>query len=130
MICPNCRSEFREGVARCPDCDVELVASLPAAGHPGARADWVEVIDTADVALLPILRSALDGAGIPYVVEGDEGLGLWPLSLHETAFGVKHGLAARFFVPADRAAEAHELLASEARIENVAGESVDEGPAK
>lgn len=121
MICPNCRSEFREGFTRCPDCDVELVARLPADARPGKGEDWVEVIDTADVSLLPILRSALDGAGIPFVVEGDEGLGLWPLSLHETAFGVKHGLAARIFVPADRAAEAHELLASGATPEGPGG---------
>lgn len=126
MICPNCRSEFIVGVTRCPDCDVPLVASLPAETARVHGPEWVEVLDTADVNLLPILRSALEGAGIPYEVEGDEGLGLWPLSLHETSFLAKHGLAARIFVPPDRAEEARALLASDARSTEPAAKDAPE----
>ena len=41
MFCPNCRSEFREGITRCPDCDVDLVAALPEERHD--QAPWVPV---------------------------------------------------------------------------------------
>src|ERR1700688_1634238 len=29
MICPDCKSEYRQGFTRCADCDVELVEVLP-----------------------------------------------------------------------------------------------------
>lgn len=29
MFCPQCRSEFREGFFRCPNCECELVGELP-----------------------------------------------------------------------------------------------------
>ena len=28
MICPNCRSEFVEGVTTCPDCEIQLVYQI------------------------------------------------------------------------------------------------------
>jgi hypothetical protein len=31
MFCPQCKAEYRNGFARCADCDVELVYELPAA---------------------------------------------------------------------------------------------------
>ena len=36
MFCPSCRSEYRVGFARCSDCGVELVETLPLTGelHP------------------------------------------------------------------------------------------------
>jgi hypothetical protein len=30
MFCPNCRTEYRAGFTKCADCDVDLVATLPA----------------------------------------------------------------------------------------------------
>jgi hypothetical protein len=30
MFCPQCRAEYRAGFTRCADCDVDLVAELPA----------------------------------------------------------------------------------------------------
>src|SRR6266446_535882 len=32
MICPVCKAEYRQGFARCADCDVELVELLPVTG--------------------------------------------------------------------------------------------------
>src|SRR3989442_2650854 len=32
MICPVCKAEYRQGFARCDDCDVELVELLPVTG--------------------------------------------------------------------------------------------------
>ena len=36
MFCPNCHAEYLEGVTRCADCDVDLVASLPLAPEDDA----------------------------------------------------------------------------------------------
>lgn len=32
MFCPECRASYRDGFTHCPDCDVDLVDSLPAPG--------------------------------------------------------------------------------------------------
>lgn len=111
MYCPNCRSEFRSGVPRCPDCDVPLVAALPVERHD--QAAWVEAMETADPALLPVLRSALEAAGIPCAVAGEEAVGIFPLGLNDTHFA-QSGIAARLLVPPDRLAEARELLSTTA----------------
>ena len=29
MWCPECKNEYREGITRCVDCDVDLVETLP-----------------------------------------------------------------------------------------------------
>ena len=29
MWCPECKNEYREGITRCADCDVDLVDELP-----------------------------------------------------------------------------------------------------
>ena len=44
MYCPGCRDEFRDGFTRCSDCDVDLVAELPASE---GDADVVEAPDFA-----------------------------------------------------------------------------------
>jgi hypothetical protein len=36
-FCPGCGYEFREGVRRCPDCDLDLVANLEQADDASAR---------------------------------------------------------------------------------------------
>ncbi len=71
--------------------------------------DMVRVFQTADSTLLPIIKSLLDGAGIPHVVQGDHALGLFPLGPFGT--GVTRGLlGAIVLVPREHAAAAQELL--------------------
>ena len=73
------------------------------------RDDLVRVFQTADSTLLPVIKSVLDGARIPYVVQGDHALGMLPLGPFGT--GVTRGLlGAIVLVPRERAAEAGELL--------------------
>lgn len=36
MFCPDCRSEYRSGFTRCPDCNVDLVVALPDKNSPEA----------------------------------------------------------------------------------------------
>ena len=33
MICPVCKAEYRQGFARCADCEVELIELLPVTGE-------------------------------------------------------------------------------------------------
>ncbi|MBI2901070.1 MAG: DUF2007 domain-containing protein [Planctomycetes bacterium] len=53
--CPKCSSEYRSGVSRCADCDVDLVAEL----EPKHDLILVFTSDQADA-----VREALDRAGI------------------------------------------------------------------
>ena len=111
MYCPNCRSEFRPEITVCPDCSVSLVAVLPKAV---ANADEpVSVYETTDVAALPAIKSALDAAGIPYLIQGDQAFGLFPLNSIGGSLSPR-GLGVAVLVPRRRSAEAAELLATEA----------------
>ncbi|HET6278591.1 MAG TPA: DUF2007 domain-containing protein [Candidatus Polarisedimenticolia bacterium] len=71
--------------------------------------EMVRVFQTADSTLLPIIRSMLDGAGIPHVVQGDHAFGLLPLG--PFGAGVTRGLlGAIVLVPLEHAAAANEML--------------------
>lgn len=109
MFCPRCRDEYRAGYDRCESCDLPLVHQLPpATPHPDVT--MVSVFETADASLLPVIKSVLDSAGIPYLVQGDEAAGILPLGPLATGL-FEHAMAAAVRVPADRADEARALLA-------------------
>lgn len=70
MFCPECRSEFREGFTRCAECDVELVPSLPSPdGDPDAA--LVRVLETSDPALIAVLKTVLEDAGIEFMTQNE-----------------------------------------------------------
>ena len=108
MYCPDCRAEYREGVESCPDCEVRLVVELP---PEDPDADLVPIFETADVSLLPIVKSLLDSAGIPCVVQGEEALSVLPVGRWGAGISQSgRGLAATIRVEEARAREAEELL--------------------
>lgn len=111
MYCPECRAEFREEIAVCPDCEVSLVIELPAESE-FSEEELVEVLETANVAVLPVVKSLLRAAEIPFLVQGDEAMGVLPVgNMGLGALTTKgHGLAARILVPRDREEEAKALL--------------------
>lgn len=80
MWCLSCRGEFRDGVVTCPDCGTPLGSEAP---PPDPDEPLEAVFQSADASLLPVLKSVLRGAGIPFVVQGDEAQSLYPLG----AFG-------------------------------------------
>lgn len=110
MFCPNCQAEYREGFSQCSDCDVALVEALPPEPeHP--KGPFTTVFRTADTSLLPVIESLLDGAEIPYLVQGEESAqGLFPLG---SIGGGSEGrlVGAVFKVPQEFEAEASALLA-------------------
>ena len=78
----------------------------------GAEAgDLLPVFRTADLTLLAVVKAALTGAGIPFIVPGEEGLHQFPLG----AFGMgffRRVMGAVIRVPSDRADEAKAFLES------------------
>ena len=72
MFCPNCESEYREGITECRDCGVALVEEL--AGAEPARLVTLKITRSAD--LLSALLERLEKAAVPYVIEAGTALSL------------------------------------------------------
>jgi hypothetical protein len=123
MFCPQCGSEYREGYTRCADCDVALVDQPPP--EPSHELDLVLLHETSDVTALPVIKSVLDGAGIPYVTEGEEAFNLLPLSGSFVVPG-HSDMAVEIHVPRERLEEAQALLASALPEEGGEGEADEE----
>lgn len=106
LYCRSCQKEVPEG-DRCPACGLELLPAGPT--EDDHDKELVAVLRTSDSNLLPVVKSMLDAAGIPYVVQGDEAMGLFPLG----PFGggmIRRVLGAAILVPRDREEEARQLL--------------------
>jgi hypothetical protein len=103
MICPECRAEYRPGIRRCADCGVALVLALPEEAHDAL--ELVPVCELHEPSDLLAVRSALDGAGIPFELDDESAVpgaslaGLDPM-----------GRVAVVLVPKDRLQEARALL--------------------
>jgi len=109
LYCRSCGRSYPEGVT-CPQCEIELVPAEPA-DRSAQDDELVAVLRTSDSTLMPVVKSVLDAAGIPYIVQGDQAMGLLPLG----PFGggvFSRVLGASVLVPADRADEARALLES------------------
>lgn len=89
MFCPKCETQYRDGFDRCADCDVPLVHSLPDNAVENAveeedTEELVPVLKTTDPGFLSIAKSVLDSAGIPYIVQGEAAVHLFPLGASGT----------------------------------------------
>jgi HJR/Mrr/RecB family endonuclease len=70
MFCPQCKAEFKEGVTRCPECDVTLVDQLDAEAEY-EFGDFVTIYQTANPGMLSIAKSILDNADIYFATKGE-----------------------------------------------------------
>ena len=99
--CPQC-GERRNDTSTCSHC-----------GHrhddPDNGGDLVAILETSDSPHLLIAKSILEGAEIPFFVQGDEALGLLPLG-NMAPWPLRHGIAAVIRVPTAYAADARVLL--------------------
>ncbi len=98
MFCPNCGAEYRSGITRCSDCDVDLVDALQR--EPGP--EWVEfeeVLSTYNLADIAVIKSILDETGMKYYFENENFVHVSPLAL-----------PARLMVPRNQVEKTLELL--------------------
>lgn len=94
--CPQCGTTQADG-ERCPHCGALLGAV-------------VEVLSTSETAAVPILRSVLEGAEIPFFTQGESAMGLQlPADLLAPSLMQPKGRV-RFFVAAEHADDARRLL--------------------
>jgi hypothetical protein len=78
MFCPQCKSEYVDGITECADCRVPLVATLPPEpDHSEGR--YVRVLSTYNAADIAIVKSILDDAEIDYYFSGESFNELSPL---------------------------------------------------
>lgn len=79
MFCPDCKSEFIEGIKICPDCKVSLIPELSAESEP-AFVDYAEVLATYNPADIAFLKSILDAEEINYFFKGEHFMYVRPLA--------------------------------------------------
>ena len=108
MRCPSCGSEYEAGVERCEACNVALVDTLPEEEDGAGDDSFVPLRQVTDPDELPVITSALEAAGIPFVLQGEETQGLFPLP----AVGglTPPSLGAIILVSEDHLEEARDLL--------------------
>lgn len=113
MICPSCRSEFRDGFTTCVDCGTVLVVGNPSAPPPsesGTPEDVVPVFETGNASLVPLAKSLLDSAGIEYATRGEGIQDVFGFGRFPSGMGLIAG-PVTFEVKQSDAADAAALLA-------------------
>lgn len=72
MFCPNCKTEYIEGVGKCADCGIALVAELPVEDvEPPQWIDFEEIMSTFNAGDIALIKSILDGEEITYYFQGE-----------------------------------------------------------
>jgi len=104
-------SEYVEGVEACPVCGAALVAELPEQDDDAQlTSDDVEpVFEVTEPTEIEVVKSVLNAAQIPFVIQGQDQLEAYRAGHAAFRFFPLSG-AIRFCVPADRAEEARILL--------------------
>ena len=87
MICPECKSEYRQGFLTCADCGTELVLALPE-DEPAddGEHDYVEYEDLMrllDPSYVAFIRSVLTAEGFDYYVLGEHTSYLFSLPVEQ-----------------------------------------------
>jgi hypothetical protein len=73
MFCPKCKSEFVDGINKCPECGVGLIEELPPDPKPPKPEfpDYAEVLVNPSPADVAILKLILDSKEINFFIEGE-----------------------------------------------------------
>jgi hypothetical protein len=119
MFCPNCRSEYVDGVVTCADCRTKLVATLPPfrPEENDVNDAFVTILETGSQPRLLTARSLLESAGIPCLVNGEGLQDLFGLGRVGLGYNQVTG-PARLQVRADQEQVARELITN-ARLERI-----------
>jgi len=73
MFCPDCETEYREGIERCSDCGALLVESLEA---DPADTQLVPLCEEQSPDIVGVIVDRLEKAGVPYVIQAGTALAL------------------------------------------------------
>lgn len=75
MFCPKCKSEYKSGIIKCPECGVDLVQELPQETESKfADIETEEILATFSIADVVLIRSILDAEHIDYYFKGESSL--------------------------------------------------------
>ncbi len=97
-------------MSHCPQCGETHSADGEHCDRCGAQlASEVEVLRTSEVAAIPVLKSILQSAEIPYYTQGEVMMQLFPSELLAPSLMRPRG-EVRFFVAAEHADHARQLL--------------------
>ena len=128
MYCPQCRAEYRPGFDRCADCDVALVRELPPEEDHDTT-PFVRVFETSEIDVIPVIKSILHGAGIPFNTKGEAMMSLFPSDMLGRMMS-RPGAEVSFEVPERYAEEARQRLTEQSpapdSLETEAGETEGE----
>ena len=84
MFCPECRSEYVDGVSKCSDCRVALVDELPPEEEPALEEEpdipYTPLVRTYSPKDIALIHSVLGGTGIRYYIRGEGLTHLRPLA--------------------------------------------------
>ena len=68
MYCPNCRTEYKEGITTCADCGATLIVQLPP--DDTDRSELVTIYRSHELSEIAIAKSILEEAGIAFASKG------------------------------------------------------------
>jgi hypothetical protein len=77
MYCPQCGSEYVEGVTECPECRVRLRPEPPREIRRKPK-EFVEVVYTYNAGDVALIKSILDSEKVEYLFTGENFLQLFP----------------------------------------------------
>jgi hypothetical protein len=89
MFCPQCRSEYLQGIRECVDCQIPLVDVLPPEPDHATEDLYVRILSTYNAADVAIVKSILDDAQIDYYFANEGFNGVSPLIQPEVLFVLK-----------------------------------------